>query len=395
MKKILLTVFIVIVTLVTSVGVYYVSSPARAQELLYTSIKSSIKTNNAYIVREEEVYYADASGTLYNNIENGERVAANSVLTTIYHSDISANTLKTLKTIDKKISKAQDKNKKLSAYSIDYSDAESTVAAIIKEIPQAAKDNNIRDIAEFKDLINSLRGSSEISHNDELNSLYTQKEEIENKINSSKSEVSTSISGVFTTYIDSLESVLRADDITSYTPSYIDALPKAKNQRLTDSVVAKNSPVGKVQNNHVWYMLFSTDTSALPELLKGQNLSIKFDAIKSGEIDATIHYISEDENGKTLVAAKCTSYVEGAFSYRTSSAELIFRENSGYKVPIYAIRTDDNGNKYVLCRRGANEYRCYCTIDYTNPEDEYILINSTKDAQHKLQDMKQVVIGEK
>ena len=124
-------------------------------------------------------------------------------------------------------------------------------------------------------------------------------------------------------------------------------------------------------------------------------MSLKLDTIGNEEIDGKIYFISEDENGKTLLTVKCSEYVEGAFSYRITGAELIFKSYAGYKVPIYAIRTGENREKYVLCRSGAKEYKCYCTVDYTNPEEEYIIINSAPDAEYRLENMELVVIGEK
>ena len=88
-------------------------------------------------------------------------------------------------------------------------------------------------------------------------------------------------------------------------------------------------------------------------------------------------------------------YTEGAFSYRQTGVELIFKSHSGYKVPIYSIRTDENGKKYVLCRVGVKEYKCYCTVDYTNPDEEYIIINTAENSERKLENMELIVTGEK
>ncbi len=395
MKKIFLAIFIIIVVIITSLGVYYVSSPAKSQELQYETVKNSIKVEKAFVVRQEEVYYADASGTLYNNIDNGDRVASNSLLTTIYHADVSSDVLKTLKTVDKKIEKEQDKNNKISSYSIDFSDAESTVAAIVREISNTSNHDNISEIAEYKDIINSIRSGEELQKEDVLQKLYDEKAAMEESINSSKSEIRTNIAGVFTTYIDGLESFLVSENIKDYTPSYLESLPAPKTEKLTGVSVNTNAPICKVQNNHVWYLALSLPTQNLPECSVGTSVSLKLDSVSNEEIDGEIYFISEDENGKTLIAIKCANYVEGAFSQRESSTELIFKSHSGFKVPIYAIRTDENNKKYVLCRSGAKEYKCYCTVDYTNPEEEYIIINTAVGAEHRLEEMDQIIIGEK
>lgn len=395
MKKILLTIFVVIVVAITSVGVYYVASPLDAQEFSYEVIKDSIKASKAYIIREEEVYSADASGTLYNNVSDGERICANSLLTTIYHADISGDTLKTLKTVDKKILTETDKRNRITSYGIDSADPENTVAAIVKEIPEAAQKDNIGDIAQYKEMINNIRSGVETNEEDKLAALYAEKASIEESINSSKSEIRTNIAGVFTTYIDGLESFLKVPDIKTYTPSYIASLPQVENERLTNVSVDSGAPVCKVVNNHVWYLIMAVPEEKIAACEVGDSVTLTLDTIDSEEIDGEIYYKSEPEDGKVLVTVKCSNYLEGAFSYRETSAELIFESYRGYKVPVYAVRTDENGEKYVVCRSGAKEYKCYCTIDYTNVEEEYIIINSTPNASKKLEDVDQIVVGEK
>ena len=395
MKKILLWVFIAVVVLLTALGVYYVSSPAKAQDLTYETVKKSIKTEEAFFVREEKVYYSENSGTLYNNTSSGERVSANALLATVYHSDVSSDKLASLKTINKKIEDETEKNSRISSYGVDYSDQESTVAAIVDAIPALAQKDRISEIANYKTIINNLRSGTDTEDVDKLDMLYAEKADIELSMNSSKTELNTDMAGVFTTYIDGLESFLTAENIKEYTPSYFETLPEPENKRLSDSVVEAGAPVCKVQNNHVWYLSMILPTESLPECSEGTAVSLKLDTIGNEEIDGKIYFISEDENGKTLLTVKCSEYVEGAFSYRITGAELIFKSYAGYKVPIYAIRTGENREKYVLCRSGAKEYKCYCTVDYTNPEEEYIIINSAPDAEYRLENMELVVIGEK
>ena len=395
MKKILLSIFIIVVIIITALGVYYVSSPAKAEELTYETVKNSIKTEDAYFVREEKVYYSQNSGTLYNNTIAGERVSSNALLATVYHSNVSSDTLASLKTIDKKIADETEKQAGISSYGVDFSDTESTIAAIIDDIPNLAQKDRISEIANYKTMLNNLRSGSKSENVDKLDLLYAEKADIELSMNASKTEIRTDMAGVFTTYIDGLESFLTAENIKEYTPKYLDSIPTPKSMRLSDSAIEANAPICKIQNNHVWYLIMAVDTENVSEYGEGTEVSLKLDTIGNENIDGKIYFISEDENGKSLVAIKCSEYVEGAFSYRQTGAELIFKSYSGYKVPIYAIRTDENGQKYVLCRSGAKEYKCYCTVDYTNPEEEYIIINSSDNSERKLENMDLVVTGEK
>lgn len=396
-KKILLTVFIAVIATVTALALYYVSAPVNTEELVYETVKHSVIAENAYIVRDEEVYYAESSGTLYNNVRDGERIAADSVLAVIYHADIEPETLKALRTVDKKILNQIEKQQEFTNYRLDGTDTESKIAAIIQDIPNAAKKNNIAGIAEYKNAINDLRLGIQTSDEERLNSLYEEKTAIEESISSEKSEVRTGISGVFTTYTDGLEGLLNAKDVKTYDIAYLNSLPQPVSERLTAISVQKGSPICKVVNNHVWYLVMAVPSDELEIYKEGTQVQMELAGMGGGvPVKGTIYSVSEaEEDGKRLAVIKCSSYLEGAFSYRVTKAELIFESYSGYKVPIHAIRTDAQGKKYVLCRSGSKEYGCYCTVDYTNTDEEYVIINSTQNAENKLERMERIILGEK
>ena len=74
--------------------------------------------------------------------------------------------------------------------------------------------------------------------------------------------------------------------------------------------------------------------------------------------------------------------------------ELIFKSYSGYKIPIYALRTQD-GKKGVLARRQNVEAFYPCDVIYTNEEAEYIIVKTSEDAEKKLENADEIVIGER
>ncbi len=394
-KKALLCVFVFIVIIATAAAVYYVSVPVNTLEHSYETVKKSINTKKAYIIRDEEIYFADTAGTLYNNVRDGERIKADSLLSTIYHTDISSETLKSLRTIDNKIEKQKESDGEFTDFRFDRTDTESRIMAIVDDIPNVVRRNDVLRIGKYKTMLNDIRKGKDISEEDVLEELYAQKAEIEQKINSSKTEIRTTKPGVFTTYTDGLEAFLKAEDINTYTVEYIDSLPAIINDRLTNTTVSEGEPIGKVVNNHKWYLLMSVPAQAIEGHKKGETVTVVLDAIGEDNIKGTIYNISEDEGENRLVAIKCSTYIEGAFSYRASSAELIFESYSGYKVPVYAIRTDKNGEKYVLASKGAQNYSCYCTVDYTNTQEDYVIINSLPNAQYKLENMERIIVGEK
>ena len=79
---------------------------------------------------------------------------------------------------------------------------------------------------------------------------------------------------------------------------------------------------------------------------------------------------------------------------RSSPMELIFKSYSGYKVPIYAIRSQD-GKTGVLGRKNNVENFYPCDIIYTNENAEYVIIKTPADAERKLENAREFVLGER
>ncbi len=396
MKKIFLGIFIVIVLFFSIWGVYYVSSPINSTDAVLETVEYAINDKQAVIIREEEVYYSNISGTLYNHASEGDRVAKDSLICTVFGGSISDDKLNELRTLDKKIRHRRNKLRESTIYSIDGIDTESKVAGIIKDIGPAGEENDIVRISDYKDDLNNLRDGVEISDEDMLQSLVLEKDALESRISTSKSEITTEMAGVFTTYIDGLEEALLPESMENYTVEYIRGMTFSEPRKLTSKTAEADNAICKVVNNHIWYTAMVIPTEEADKHSVGDGVALRFNSIADHLVEGTIYRISEeDENGSKLVIIKCPSYFEGAFSYRAADIDLIFESYTGYKVPVHAIRSDDDGSQYVLGMIGSNEYKCYCEILYTDRDMEYIIVESTEDAQNKLNRMERIVLGER
>lgn len=396
MKKIFLGIFIAIVLFFSVWGIHYATSPINAVDAVAETVEHFVNDENAIIIREEEIYYSDMDGTLYNNASEGERVANNSLISTIFSGQISDDNLKELRTLDKKIAHRREKLSESTIYSSDGGDVESKIAGIIRDIAPTGEKNDVIRISDYKEDLNNLRSGVEISDEDMLESLIFEKEAIENRISTSKSEIVTGMSGIFTTYIDGMETALSPENMGSYTIDYIRNLGTAESRKLAEKTVAKGDAVCKVVNNHVWYAAMAVPTEEIDKHSIGENVTLRFNSIAGAMLDGVIYSIAEnDENGSKLVIVKCSTYFEGAISFRNTNMDIIFESYSGFKAPVHAIRSDDNGNQYVIGMVGSKEYNCYCEVLYTDTDNEFIIIDSLPGAENNLDKMERIVVGER
>ena len=396
MKKVFLGIFIAIALACTIWSIYYITSPLNSTELVADTMEYLVNDMSATIIRDEKVYYSQIEGTLYHHANEGDRVAKDSLISTVFSGVISDENLKELRTIDKKINHRRKKLSESSIYHIDGTDTESKIATIINDITPASENNDILKISDYKEDLNNLRNGIEISDEEILQSLILEKEAVENRISTGKNEITTDNAGIFTTYVDGFEEALNPANIENYTVGYMESLGNAEPVKLEDRNVSANGAVCKIVNNHIWYAALAIPASEADKHEIGEEVTLRFRSIAGEKVKGSIFRINEnEENGKKLVIVKCPVYFEGAFAYRKADMDMIFESYSGYKVPVHAIRSDDDGSKYVRAMSGTREFDCYCEILYSDTESGFVIIQSTDDASHKLNNMERIVTGER
>ena len=395
MKKVAAIIFCICVGVLLVLCIGYVNSPVNSVPVEMTTHEDSFSAKG-FIVRDEKVYYARNTGTMYNHVSEGARVSKDMLITTVYSGVIGDDTIKELGTIDRKIEKEINTENKTSLYVDDESSVENAIVDRSNNIFDAARNKNVTEIGAYKDEINRLRSGEGIDKENRLQELYSQKQAIEARIGQNKSEIFTEISGIFTSYLDGLESVMNPAKIKDYTVSYIEGLYGTYDTYGNRSTSVKTGdPICKVVNNHVWYVLVTADADRLAETELGSAVTVRFKNMTDSEAKGTISYISDvQEDNKVLLLIKCSEYFENAFAYREADVDIIFHRYEGYKVPVQAIHTD-NGKHSVVGVMGNKQCNCDCEIVYSDAEEGIVIIKSTDNAQNKLSKMDKIIVGER
>lgn len=392
MKKGFIAVFLAVLFTFLFYGIRYMSSPLLTQKAVYGTYDESVYTD-CYFVRDEKVYSAESSGTVYNHYSDGMRCGKDMVISTVYSGQVSDKTLQELNTIDKKIENARQSSLTVNV-SDDESNEENRIEIYKNEMIQAAIRDDVKSVAAYKEAINSLRsGVQTATISETIQMLTQQKNAAEAKIGGAKQEILSEGAGVFSTVLDGMEHILTPEKVKEYTVDDFNAIESVSVKTSNQTVNAGDS-VCKVVNNHKWYVICAVATERLQAKKVGSSVGMRFDNIPGIEVSGKIVNISESSGGKSVVMIESTQYVEGAYSIRSSAMELIFKSYSGYKVPIYAIRSQD-GKTGVLGRKNNVENFYPCDIIYTNENAEYVIIKTPADAERKLENAREFVLGER
>lgn len=391
MKKSIIFILISVISFCVFYGIRYLENPVATQPAIMEVYEQKIDSVG-YIVRSEQVYDAPASGTVYHYVQEGTRVARNSPLSTVYTGEISEATLQELNNINKKIYEIESSGNKESFSSAGYSN-ESDIENIKNNIIEAARNDDIEKIAEYKSQINSvITGDSKNAEGNNLQELKDRKWQLEASISSAKRDIYSQMSGVFSKNVDGLEEILIPNDVLKYKlEDYLALSEKAKEQALVDS-----NAVCKVVNNYTWYVLMAIDKSAAADLKVGKSVKVRFDEIPGIEAAGKIAYISTEDSvtKKNVVVVKCEEYQEGVFSLRHSGVELILKSYEGYRIPVSAVRVSGN-EKGVLVRNGDTQVFKPCDIIYTDTGEQTVIVAPVSGARRLLMEYDNIVVGEK
>lgn len=392
MKKGIAAVVLAIVCTILFYGTKYMSSPLLTQKAVYGVYDEFVYTD-CYFVRDEIVYTADRAGTVYNHYSDGMRAGSGVLISTVYSGNVSQEILQELNTIDKKMENARESTLFVNV-SDDDSDTENRIETYKKDLISAAVDGDVNKVKAYRNAIESLRsGTATANTSETIDMLSEQKAIAEKKIGGSKQEIYALSSGVFSTVLDGMEHILTPEKVKNFTVEDFDSI-QGVSEKTSNQTVNSGDSVCKVVNNHKWYVICAVASQRLENRSVGSAVSMRFDNIPGVEAAGRIVSISQAKDGRSVVVIESTQYVEGAYSIRSSKMDLIFKSYSGYRVPIYAIRTRD-GVKGVLARKNNVERFYPCEVIYTNEVAGYVIIRSPKDAERKLDGVDEFVLGER
>ena len=397
MKKFFILVISLAILAIAGYGIAYVVIPVTSIELSEYTHSIDLVCEDAYIVRDETIYYSASDGIVYNIVADGSRVSQNSQISTVYNGDVEFETLLKLRNIDEKINKLKTRSTESRLYTTDAASVENEIAQKMSEVVSIAQKNNVADIGDIRADINNLRTGDVVSAEEKIEALYIDRINIESTIPASKTDTVSDRAGVFSSYVDGLESVLTPERISEYTPAYIRSLTTDNSRHINGINVITGDPICKVMNNHNWYIAGICNEEQRPLVEGNPYAMVRFPNLSGSSVKCELSYLSEpDENGESLFLYKIKTYLESAFSFRNIDAQIVFKEYSGYKVPTDSIRTGESINSYyVYARKGSGTYKCDIDILYTNLTEGYSIIQSTDTANNILSSMERLVVGER
>lgn len=295
---------------------------------------------NGIVIRKETVL---TSGEKYIDItaKNGSKVAAGASLATAMRSEAGLARAAHMHELELEIARMSAALKELDSAS-DLTTRDEALRSAVDNITASVARHDLEQIDSISLNLRSLLFSASASgaSEAELSALVSELNSMKNSTSSEASVLTAENSGIFSTLVDGYES-LSENDLENLTPSSLEKMIDAP----------KKIPVGaygKLVQSYQWFFAAVMDKDDAAKLTVGRFATLNFGRYYGSNVSARVMSISEPENEQVAVVFCCSTALSDTLAMRCVSANVVYEEYSGIRVPTQALQIDSDLNvQYV------------------------------------------------
>lgn len=380
-KKLIMDIIFIVVIVYVCYALYLIIKTPKDMITVENGTLTVEESATGYIIRDETIVKGkNYKNGIYQIIPEGERAAKNQAIFRYYGTNEDELQEK-INEVNEKIQKALEKEKNL--FPSDIKNLDEQIDLKIQDLKNIY---NVKNLIEYKKQISDimLKKATIVGENSKSGSyikkLIDSREEYEKKLEEGSEYITSPKSGVISYRVDGLEDVLKVDGFKELTEEKLNELDVK-----TGQIISTSTEQGKVINNFECYIATILNSNAGKEAEVGKKAKI---TLSSGnELEVTINYKEEQENGKVLIIFKTNALPDELIVFRKISFNITWWSVTGIKVPNNAILEDEAQSKFVLKKTATGTTKCYIKVKKTN--DKYSIISS-----YTLDDLKALGIDE-
>lgn len=354
-----------------------VTAEAVAAELRPGGVASGI------VIREETVL---TSSEKYIDItaRNGAKVAAGAQLATAMRSEAGLDRANRIHALERDIARVTASLAELDSAE-DLTSRDEALRSAVDGLTAAVARHELSgmdgDALNLRSLL--FPGSAAGATKAELRELERELKSLQDRAGEDTRVLSADSAGIFSTLVDGYE---------MFSPAELNDLTPARLSELLehDPAIPANA-YGKLVSSYRWYFAAVMNAEDAENLQAGRSATLNFGRYYGADIRASVISVSEPEDGNSAVVFRCDTALSDTLAMRCVSADVIFAEYSGIRVPAPALHTDpETGEEYVWCITATVLERKEVSVLY---RDEDFAIIDRSAAASALRDGNTVVVS--
>lgn len=367
-----LVIFAVILIIAVYVGVNIKNATDTGFSTI-TAVESTVYDTietKALVIRDEHIIDGQSGELTVSCVGDGEKIGVGGNIAMNFSSKESAANYAKLKDLHDQLDYYIELQNRVSASVTDVATLDRDTISDINSYIQACSYGNISKLSDYNDDINDklTRHQMLVGEKIDFSSKTTELENQINGINADASQpisyISSSESGIYSSYADGLEKAFDYENLLDLdVDTWNGYIKQAENSKPF------SAGLGKLISSYEWYICCVVDAEQVINIKNGDILPVE---IKDNDmiIDCTVVSGTDVNLGQeqTVLVLKSTQMNGAIASLRLEDIEIRASAYTGFKVPSSAIHIDKNGKKMVYALVGEETVPRYSEILYSNKD---------------------------
>lgn len=377
MNRKTITVFICLILLITvGVGIYYAVSSKKNGQTVTAVVKDFVRFSDAegYVIKNETTVDLSGGSFMRFYYKNGERVAGNAKIASIYSTETDGTLINEIETLDSKIKNMSNEYVNLTAN--DVLKVEKYIDEDIDKIQTVMLTGDAAQCALISDRLYALfniKHTNQSPKEEDKEALLAEKTALENKLSSDKRDVFAPCGGIFAEKTDGFEGLADVSLALGMTVEQFDELSEKKAQSAERQC--------KIVDNYKWYIACKVKETEV--FGKKASDSVKIEMPDGQTLKGRVEYVSAPEDGYCVVTVSTDREYASLADIRKIKVRLIFDSYQGFVVPARALHVY-NGEYGVFVKKSSKTAFKKAEVLYS--DDEYAVISPLGDTELKLYD---------
>ena len=342
----------VVVTLLCVVASYLIFSVTRFSGSSFTTYKAVRYevgdgiTTSGFLVRSEELLQGGAGLIVVPTRTEGEKVGKGQTVAATYRSEAARTRQAQIDALESEIAQ-MEYARDFSASDLESATLDSDILQLINQVTlsaarreYSAADQSAEALKPYilRRYINSsdadvLKGRI-VSARNRLDSLRAE-------AGSEAGAITAPVSGWFSAVCDGYEDEL--------TPAFLETASVDALEKYEGIGRRETGAIGKLVTSQKWYFAAVVPSQNVVELEVGDRIDVSFAYDFYRVVRMKVERISPSENDRCILVLSSDFYIQDAVSARTQTADLVFANRSGLRVPKTAVYVNDGqSGVYVL-----------------------------------------------
>ncbi|MGN0595522.1 MAG: HlyD family efflux transporter periplasmic adaptor subunit [Hominimerdicola sp.] len=372
---------LVAVLLMTTIGtqVYHiVYDRHETDEAVLVSINEDISFQGV-VVRDEKVLTYDGGGVLDYLYSDGSKISVNSTIAQVYSSEDAISAKREIEKYEAEIENLERAQNPGTTNYVQPETLKSKIDSSYKELIYSSVKKDYSSMSDAKSNLSLVMNiydivtKTEKDYDKRIAQLNAKISDLKSKASNPTREINASQAGYFVSYADGYENKLTLDSIDKLTENDIYEIVNSQQK-------APENAIGKMFDDYSCKIVAVVDKDK--RITEGSYVDMTLSNSKNvySVLVDSVKECESDEN-KVIIVLSCDRLDEALVSSRVLSAEIIFDEYTGIKVPRSAIRFQgEQKGVYVILGKEIT----FKKINVIYEGSDYVLSENTSDEEYLL-----------